>query len=291
MPDQADKLRKLVIDAAPSVRADAALPPTIVVTGGKGGVGATTVAINLAAALARHGRRTVLVDAAPHADAAQLLGVDVARGECLDDVLSGAISAADALRAGPAGISLLAGQWAAERSPDRSHKSLDRLIDQLQSLDVHADALVIDSGSGMTNWTRRLWQEAALVLLVTTPDDVSVMDTYATIKRGISSSHETDGEDADLRVLVNACHDTATAVDVQSRLSAACRRFLGRTIGRAPLLPRHVGDLHAGNAPPLAWETLDSPFARSVQQLGRFADDVLSQKRRAERNAYELSTC
>jgi MinD-like ATPase involved in chromosome partitioning or flagellar assembly len=113
-----------------------------------------------------------------------------------------------------------------------------------------------------------------LVLLVTTPEDVAVMNTYATIKRGVSA-----GEVADLRVLVNACHDTATAVAVQSRLAAACRRFLGRSIGRAPLLPRHVGALDAGNAPPLAWETLGSPFARSVNQLGRFAADVLAQQR------------
>jgi flagellar biosynthesis protein FlhG len=286
MPDQADKLRQLVVDAAPCARADAALPPTIVVTGGKGGVGTTTVAINLAAAIARNGRRTVLVDAAPHADAAQLLGIDVARGNCLDDVLAGARSAADALCPGPAGISLLAGQWAAERAPDRSHKSLERLIEHLQSLDPHADALVIDSGSGPSTWTRRLWQKAAMVLLVTTPEDVSVMDTYATIKRGGSVD-----DDADVRVLVNACHDTATAVDVQSRLAAACRRFLGRTLGRAPLLPRHVGALDAGNVPPLAWETLDSPFARSVHQLGRFATDVLSHHQRAERNEYELSRC
>ncbi len=286
MSDQADKLRKLVVDAAPRFCADGVLPPTIVVTGGKGGVGTTTVAINLAAALVQHGRRTVLVDAAPNADAAQLLGVEVERGGCLDDVLSGTITAVDALCAGPAGISLLAGQWAAERSPDRSHQSLDRLLEQLQSLDSHADALVIDSGRGATSWTHRLWQEAALVLLVSTPEDVAVMDTYATIKRGISGE-----EDADLRVLVNACHDAATAVDVQSRVSAACRRFLGRSIGRAPLLPRHVGALAASNSPPLAWEALGSPFARSVHQLGRFAADVLSHHQRTEHNAYELSPC
>ena len=102
------------------------LPPTIVVTGGKGGVGTTTVAINLAAALAQNGRRTVLVDTAPHADAAQLLGVDVERGSCLDDVLAGSLTAADALSAGPAGISLLAGQWAAERCrTGRTNRSSD----------------------------------------------------------------------------------------------------------------------------------------------------------------------
>lgn len=185
--DQAEKLRQLVVDTAPSVREHAALPPTIVVTGGKGGVGTTTVAINLAAALAQSGRRTVLVDAAPHADAAQALGIEVERGTSLDHVLAGSIDAVDALHAGPAGTLVLAGQWAAERSPDRSARSLDRLIEQLQTLDVHADSLVIDGGCGASNWTRRLWQESDLVLLATTPDDMAVMDAYATIKRSIST--------------------------------------------------------------------------------------------------------
>lgn len=79
MSDQADKLRQLVVDALPRVDGGGTLPPTIVVTGGKSGVGATTVAANLAAELVHGGRRTVLVDAAPHADSAQMLGVEIQR--------------------------------------------------------------------------------------------------------------------------------------------------------------------------------------------------------------------
>lgn len=271
MPDQADKLRQLVRDAAPSVRPNATLPPTIVVTGGKGGVGTTTIAVNLAAALVQHGRRTVLVDAAPYADVAQLLGVEIGRGYALDDVLTGATGAVDALTAGPAGIALLAGQWAAERSVDRTLPMLERMLVELRGLDGRADAVVIDAGSGTMPWTRRLWQEADLVLLVTTPDDVAVMDSYAAIKRGISADAS-----ADLRLLVNACADSAMAAEVQCRAANACQRFLGCTLGRAPYLPRHLGALDASNMPLLAWDLPGVPFARSVRQLGRFAADLLA---------------
>lgn len=286
MVDQAERLRRLVMDAAPSVRDVGELPPTIVVTGGKAGVGATTVAINLAGALVQQGRRTVLVDAAPNGDVAQLLGVEVERGRSLEDLLVGGVSATDILQEGPAGISLLAGYWAAEHAPDRSAKSLDRLLEQLPSLEGVADAVVIDGGCGLTNWTRRLWQLAEMVLVVTTPDDVAVMDTYATIKRGLPAQ-----ENIDLRVLVNACHDAATAADVQSRLAASCRRFLGRVIGRAPLVSRHIGEIGAGNAPPLSWQVPEAPFARNVHQLGRFAADVLAHHKRSGRLAREFSTC
>jgi MinD-like ATPase involved in chromosome partitioning or flagellar assembly len=285
MSDQAYKLRKLVFDSTPQIDTEAQLPPTIVVAGGKGGVGTTTVAINLAAELAQGGRRTVLVDAAPNADVAPMLGIDVDRGASLADVLSGTCAAAEALRSGPAGMMLLAGEWAAERTTARTNRTLDRLCDQLPALEGQADALVVDVGCGAQPWWPRFWSQAALVLLVTTPDDVAVVDAYATIK------HALPDEDVDLRVLVNLCSDTASATDVQSRLMAACRRFLGRSIGRAPLLPRHSQSNDAGTNAPLAWETLATPFARNVHQLGRFAADVLSQHQGAARQAHELSTC
>jgi MinD-like ATPase involved in chromosome partitioning or flagellar assembly len=285
MPDQAEQLRRLVMNSAPRGDGEIALPPTIVVTGGKGGVGSTTVAINLVAALAQNGRRTVFVDAAPNADAAKLLGIDVERGNSLDDVLSGSLSATDALCEGPAGISLLAGQWASERAPDRSALSLERLLEQMQSLAEVADTLVMDSGNGVTNWTRRLWEQASLVLVVTTPDDVAVMDAYATIKRGWPDTERGEHlERLDLRVLVNACQDTTTAADVQSRLAASCRRFLGRSIGRAPMVSRHISEFLAGTAPPLAWKTPASAFARNIHQLGRFAGDVLAHRKRANQS-------
>jgi flagellar biosynthesis protein FlhG len=285
MIDQAYQLRKLVLDTAPRFDSDAVLPPTVVVAGAKGGVGTTTVAINLAAALAQGGRRTVFVDAAPTADAAAMLGIDVDRGASLEDVLSGTCSVADALRSGPAGMMLLAGEWGPERTNARSSQPLDRLCEHLPSLDAYADALVVDVGSGVSPWWRRLWSHSALVLPVTTPDDVAVVDAYATIKHGLPD------DDVDLRVLVNECNDASSATDVQSRLAAACRRFLGRSIGRAPLLPRHAQLTDAGASAPLAWEAPATVFARNVHQLGRFAADVLAQHARAERTAHQFTSC
>ena len=63
MHDQANELRNLVLRARASLQCAVPPPRLIVLTGGKGGVGTTTVAINVAVSLGQLGKRVVLVDA------------------------------------------------------------------------------------------------------------------------------------------------------------------------------------------------------------------------------------
>jgi flagellar biosynthesis protein FlhG len=247
----------------------------IAVTGGKGGVGTTTVALNLAVALATSGHRTVLVDVAANADAAQLAGIDMTEGPCLADVVEGSISARDALRDGPCGLALVASRWAGDVDL-RADRTLDRLLGELSTLTETTDILVVDTGSGLSTTTRRFWQRANLLLAVTTPGDTAIMDTYAMLKAGI---HDAATNDADARVLVNQCDTAAVADDVHRRMANACSRFLRLELGRAPRLPLKAFHSYASMSIPRAWEETDSPFARGVHQLGRFAADVLAQRR------------
>jgi MinD-like ATPase involved in chromosome partitioning or flagellar assembly len=123
----------------------------------------------------------------------------------------------------------------------------------------------------LTNWTHRLWQRATLVLLVTTVEDLGIMDAYATIKQA-----DTGACSPEIRVLVNRFEFATAAADAERRIAAACRRFLGRTIRPAPRLPRCEEADGAGQIKPRAWESPKSQFGRSVCQLGRFAADLLA---------------
>src|SRR5262245_59055361 len=108
MPDQADQLRHLATSSPPANEAWPRLP-IIAVTGGKPGVGATTVAVNLGAALADAGLRSVIVDAAlTRANLSQVAGVYARSTNRLTDVIAGNCSATAALEPGPAGALLLA---------------------------------------------------------------------------------------------------------------------------------------------------------------------------------------
>jgi flagellar biosynthesis protein FlhG len=264
MPDQAEKLRKLACDLMP--RREVYGPPMVAVTGGKGGVGATTVAVNLAAALALDGKRVVLVDAArQNGDVAGVAGIDAEFDRSLGDVLAGRCSAGDALTPGPAGTLLLADRWSPEMPPDWSGAGDARLLAELLGLGPCADIVVVDTGSGTMPLTAGIWRQASIILAVTTVEDVAVMDTYATIKRSVPDM--TAG--ADVRVLVNRCDSRRAADDACRRIANVCRRFLGQTVKQAPTLPVHAAASdQAGGAPPRVWEAPGSPYARSVNQLG-----------------------
>jgi MinD-like ATPase involved in chromosome partitioning or flagellar assembly len=273
MPDQADQLRQLAIASPPPARGAWSGPPLVALTGGKMGVGTTTVAVNLGAALADAGRRVVIVDAAMrHANLAQVAGIEDDSTDALSDVLSGNRLAAATLRPGPAGTLLLASAAASRGAPDHSRRAQQRLLGCLQSLAGDADLILVDTGSGVTHWTRRLWQQARLVLVVTAPDDVAIRETYATIKLATA-----DQLDAELCLLVNQCEIPAQADQAHRRLAGACQQFLARAVPAMPSLPIHqFGNDASLRFPPRIWELPDSPFGHAVLWLRRAVTDKLA---------------
>jgi flagellar biosynthesis protein FlhG len=273
MSDQANTLRQLTRTAVPAVKTNAPGPPMIVVAGGKRGVGVTTVAVNLAAALIDLGQRAVLVDAAAENPAvARAVGVRTSSDHSLDDVLTEKCTATAALIQGPANIQILPRASVEATSRQYSRDAQQRFLTQLQTLGRNADVLVVDAGCGLTQWTRRFWQRARLVLVVTTADDAAILETYATIKRATYDRITTD-----VRVLANGHDREALAEGVQRRLSAACQQFLGHEMRHVPSVPLHgiAGIANPGFTPRL-WEAPDSPFGHAVLWLGRAVSDVLA---------------
>jgi flagellar biosynthesis protein FlhG len=263
MHDQADTLRQLVHGATGGVSPrDQLAPRQVVVAGGKGGVGATTIAVNLAVALVRHDLRVVLVDANFHQpDAAVLCGLE--QRETIADVLSGRRTVAEVLQSGPAGIRVLAGDWAAETAVDCPPQAQQRLVSALQRLGCQADLIVVDVGNGHTPAAQRFWQTADLVLLVTTPDSLSILDAYAAIK--ISPS---DAAPAEIVTVVNRLPADLPDGDVQGRIERTCQRFLGRSVHRGPLVrsdPAAVAAAQSGQ--PLVTTAPSGPAAKGIENL------------------------
>jgi len=237
------------------------VPRMLVVAGGRPGVGATTLAVNLAAALAQDALRTVLIDAdLHHADAASQCNLPGSLG--IGDVLAGRKNIHEVLQRGPAGLQILAGAASAETRNSLSQRAIQRLLRQIATLGPHADWIIVDAGSQPSEFAAWLWTAAEIVLLVTVPEAAAVMETYALIKT-LLARHELR---RDILLAVNQTADDAVAADVHRRIDQSCRRFLGLPIEFAGGLPHDTlgGGLIES----------DSPLAAALARLGsRLFDD------------------
>jgi flagellar biosynthesis protein FlhG len=270
MLDQASQLRRLVLQSSRPVACDDGPPPrTIVVSGGKVGLGSTTLAVNLAVALASHGARTVLIDFDLYrADVAAHCGLT--ESVTIADVLLARRDIHEALQRGPGGMQVVAGIRTAEARNACSDRALHRVLRQVQSLGRHADIVLIDTGNGPSEPTIRLWQAASDVLLVTTPDAVAVMDTYATIKTLLSRS----AVQSPVRLVVNRVDGEEVAADVHRRIDHSCQRFLGLPLALAGWLPGEPAALAAlRRGHPIV---LSRPNCQLTQSIEHLAESLLA---------------
>jgi len=204
----------------------------LVISGGKPGVGATTLAMQLAGLLAQDAHRVVLIDADLYrADVAGRYNLTGAFG--IGDVLAGRKSIHEVLVRGQAGLQVLAGTATSEIRGKLNERLIQRLLKQMQSLLPHADWLLVDAGNQPSGLTAQLWSAADTLLVTTSPDAVAVMDTYALIKT-LLSRHSLHRE---LALVVNQVVGEAAAVDVHRRIDQSCRRFLGLAVEFAGWLP------------------------------------------------------
>ncbi|MEX2558713.1 MAG: P-loop NTPase [Pirellulales bacterium] len=285
MSDQANRLRQLMRQAAqsPCTRPYSAAPAPrlLAIAGAKGGVGATTVAVNLAVALAERGRRTLLVDANLERPDTALL-CRLGETGSLADVLSGRQSLHEALVRGPQGILVLCGGWAAGSLRQSSPAVSERLLDGLAAMTPPADDVILDVGSAIDRAAGRYWQAADQVLLVTTPEPMALMDAYAAIKA------LRPGGGPAIQLLINQAADRQAAGQAYARLARACRRFLGMAAGSAGWLPLDsaVASAARGCCP----FVIEYPRAPAARALARLAESLPGPARRIEENPIIHST-
>jgi flagellar biosynthesis protein FlhG len=244
MVDQAAELRNLVSQATRDAYQPAGPRPRLIVfTGGKGGVGVTTLAVNVAISLADQGLRVVLVDADLYrADVAAMCRLPE-RGH-VGDILSARRDIHEVLERGPGGVLIVPGVWAPDHEIPFSQHAQLRLVRQIQSLGRHADLVLIDVGSASVDVVQRFWHGGDEVVLVTTPDAVSVMDCYATLKGALAGGAAPET----VRLIVNKAQSPAQAADVHRRIDQSARRFLQRAIGSLGNVPLDPAAAHGAHS-------------------------------------------
>jgi flagellar biosynthesis protein FlhG len=203
-------------------------PLLIAVASGKGGVGKSNLAVNLATTLHREGVATTLVDLdLGLANADVLFGV---QPDCdIRDVLGRRRPLGEAVVRTPAGPHLLAGVsgWDGLGRLDATARS--GLIEQLA--DLPGAVGILDCAAGIGDSVTAFARAADIVLVVTTAEPTARADAYALIKTLVR-----DGYPGSIRLLVNGVHSRQEARAVQIRLQSVCENFLKYPIADAGYL-------------------------------------------------------
>jgi len=229
--DQAEALRGLVHDHLIAQPAPQRAAQTLAITSGKGGVGKSTVAVNLAVELARMGRKVVLLDADLGTANADVL-CNVMPPATLAHVVAGRREIEDIVVQAPGGFDLVGGASGLAQMAALNTFERDRLIEQFRRLEMRYDVVMIDTGAGVGPNVLGLVVAAQRVLVVTTPDPTAITDAYAVIK----TAHRMR-PDINVRLLVNQVVDHEEAMGVYNRIAGVCRKFLDLHIAFAGYLP------------------------------------------------------
>lgn len=237
--------------------------PFVLVTGGKGGVGKTTVAGNMGVELARSGRRVLLVDLD-----LGLSNLDVLFGLSgvearIDQALDGTCSIQDCVVEGPGGVHLIPASSGEESMGALTEERRAQLFALISELAPSYDIIVGDSAAGIGPEVLGFASVADRVFVVTTPELAALTDAYGLIKALGQFGARSDVEIPTPEIIVNHAAGVEEGKAVAAKLRSICERFLARSPRQAGWLPRSVQVAQSG--------ANQTPFAlkpkRALEQL------------------------
>ncbi len=205
---------------------------SVAITSGKGGVGKTSLAVNLALALAQAGTRTCLVDGD-----LGLANVDVLLNlhprHTLQDVVARDLTLQDVTVTGPAGLQIVPAASGVEALANLGPSARQALVGRLRQPGLGSEALVLDTGAGISNTVLTLALAADEVLVVTTPEPTALTDAYAMLK--VLNRRRPA---LPVQIVLNQVEHAGHAREVHGHLARITERFLQRTVPLAGWVPR-----------------------------------------------------
>ncbi|HWW33546.1 MAG TPA: MinD/ParA family protein [Steroidobacteraceae bacterium] len=239
----------------------------LAITGGKGGVGKTSVAVNLATALAGRSRRVVLLDGdLGLANADVFLGLSPRY--TLAHVLSGERTLDEVMVQAPQGFQLIpAAAGAADLAQMGAAEHLG-LVRAFSTLATRLDVMIVDTAAGLSHSVMQFSQAAQHVIVVICDEPASITDAYALIK--VLSRHHGVQR---FRVLANQIRLPGGGRELFQRFQRVASRFLDVTLEYAGEIPDDDCLRRAvrGQRPVLD-EYPSSPSSRAFKKLAAHAD-------------------
>jgi len=237
---------------------------TLVVASGKGGVGKSNLAANLAVELGACGARVLLLDADfAQANLDLLLGLHPRYD--LQHVVSGERTLEEIAIEGPRGVTLVPAASGAPELADLDDFRREALLRGLGHLDQDVDLVIIDTASGVSRQVTSFCLAADEVVVMTTPEMPAFSDAYGLVKvlhgQGIARAPQ---------LVVSMAVSTEEAEDTAHRIRLVARRFLNMELpllGTVPFDPAVASAVRRQE--PVMTAYPQSPAAQAYRSIAR----------------------
>lgn len=193
----------------------------IAITSGKGGVGKTNIAVNLAIAYAQIGKKVILIDGDLGMANVNVL-LNVVPQYNLMQVINHQKTMKEIILDTECGIKFIAGANGFSRIANLSKEELDYFAKEFSSLS-NADIIIIDTGAGIANNVLQFVAAADEVYVVTTPEPTAITDAYGIIK--IITTELFDHQ-INIKLLVNRVHSAEEGKRISDRIITIVGQFL-----------------------------------------------------------------
>ena len=275
--DQASTLRLIASNKNPVSTPDTSSQPpdeigavtnvktrSLAISGGKGGVGKSNLAVNVALELGSLGNNVSLLDADFGLANADLL-CGISSKYHLGHVIAGAKQLDEILVRVSPNVSILP---SGSGIPELSKFSLaenSKILTQLKKMEHGLDFLLIDCAAGVGDSVTGVLVAADEVVIVATPEPTSIVDAYATIK--VIARHAADKP---ISIVVNSVVGVGDAEKVYQQINQAVNRFLSRDVHFLGMIP---SDTQVTNAvrdqTPLVRYAPETPASRAIRLIAK----------------------
>lgn len=269
--DQAEQLRNIIKlkNQRPSKVAR-----VITVTSGKGGVGKSNVAVNLAVELQKQGKRVLIFDAD-----FGLANVEVMFGAIpqftLSDLIYQGKNIKDIITPGPIDIGFVSGGSGIVGLSNLNKDEIAFIIRNMAELDNIADIIIIDTGAGISDSVLEFVMFSSEVLLVTTPEPTSLTDSYSLLK-ALHRNPNFQKDETQIKVISNKVSSLQEGQALFNKLNTVANRFLNMEIEFLGTIPhdRKIEEAVMQQQP----VTLHLPTAKSAIAFHEIAEILLNNR-------------
>ncbi|MBM3375031.1 MAG: MinD/ParA family protein [Betaproteobacteria bacterium] len=200
-------------------------PEVIGVASGKGGVGKTTVSVNLAVALAAKGKKVLLFDAD-----LGLANAQIALGHRAEfnvsHVLSGQKTLQEIVTTTAHGVRLIPGGSGLLDMAALSGRESAAIVQAFSDIEDELDFLIVDIAAGISPQVMTFMRAVQRRLIVVRDEPSSIADAYGTIKVLCQ-----EGIGDEVTLVPNMVDSQAAGEQLYRRIQDVSLRFLGQPLG------------------------------------------------------------